>query len=353
MPDFPQGTAREHLRSDKRALGIAPAPSFYEGALIMRIFALFLSCALCLSGAARAQSARAPLYDAVIKHDLVKVRALLTHGTPVDSHGSGQLTVLNYAAANGDLPMIELLVAHGAKINGDSEKGYTPLMYATGGGMAGTAVVSFLLSHGANVSAKSIEGYTPLHFAALYAGKPEVVVLLLRHGAAIDAMDRDYDRPLTLAAKNKKKALVQTLLAHGADGAYAIVWESYGNDIDGVRMLLDAGVNVDARFTGQSGTYTGSTALIEAGRQDNLQMARLLLNRGANPNIVEPGDYNMTTALHWAAYQCNGSMIDVLRRHGAVLNLRANGQTAYVLARGGVTKTMQPCDADVLSALEI
>jgi ankyrin repeat protein len=303
------------------------------------------------AGGATGSGARPPLLSAVLKHDIVKVRELLRRGVSPDIRSDVDgLSALNYAAANNDLAIVKLLVAYHAAVNIRGPGGETPLMYAAGG-RAQPVLITFLLAQGAQVNSVAKDGSTALLFAAENSGRPDVVDLLLRRGAAVDASNRDGDRPITLAAKNKKKPIVEALLAHGADASYAIVWEAHKGDIAAVRLLLDAGVSANARFTGTFGPDAGSTALMLAAKTGNLPLAQELLRRGADPNLVMPGGGNMTTALMWAAYKCDPDMIGLLKNGGATDAVRANGSNAYDLARTGWTRTMQPCDSDVLSLL--
>lgn len=311
------------------------------------LFSVALLCALPCAAATRYKT----LQDAAEKGDVAAARYLLQHGAVVDAPiGKYHLTALAFAAANDAFGVVKLLVAHHANVNARSTGGNTPLMYGAGGGAHATTI-SFLLQHGADAAAKDAAGVTALHFAALYGGRPEVVALLVRHGAPVNAEDQDGETPLTDAAQKGRDAMVRALISNGASGAYAIVWESYKNQTDAVRTLIDAGVDVDARYPGRFGAYDRSTALIEAARQNNFSMAALLLQHHADVNAMLPDHGNMTTPLMFAAYNCNAEMVRLLATYGARDNVRESEGNAYDLARSGWTDTMQPCSSDVLSAL--
>lgn len=57
-------------------------------------------------------------------------------------------------------------------------------------------------------------------------------------------------------------------------------------DVEGVRDLLAAGANPDARIAGDG------TPLIEAARQGRLEIVEMLLEKGANPDLASRGDGN-------------------------------------------------------------
>jgi uncharacterized protein len=91
------------------------------------------------------------------------------------------LTPLHMAAETGDAALIEALLKAGAKVDAQNESGTTPLMIASASGSA--AAVEMLLAHGADVNAREkANGETPLFFAASH-DRADVVRLLLSKGA--------------------------------------------------------------------------------------------------------------------------------------------------------------------------
>ena len=89
----------------------------------------------------------------------------------------------------GRKEIVELLVDAGADVNAKSEKGTTPLHYATVFGHR--EVAELLIAKGSDVNAKSQDGYTPLDFAEpsenrqppkVTTGKKETADLLRKHG---------------------------------------------------------------------------------------------------------------------------------------------------------------------------
>lgn len=261
--------------------------------------------------AAPVRAADLPLVAAVKHNDLAKTRTLLKGA----SRDAVTLALFNAAAFN-----------------------------------AKPAIVSLLLQHGADVNAKLDTNHaTMLHYAALDAA-PAVMSLLLKRGANIDATDQDLFTPLDWAAQDDKMVNVKYLLAHGANGPDALVRETYWKKPEAVTALLNAGVNVNAR-SNEVGKK-GETAIIEAAFVNDVGLARLLLDHGADANMVRPGSDNMPTALMLAAYNCNSDLIALLAAHGARDTIRnSDGHNAYDLAQSGYTNNMSPCSSDVLAAL--
>jgi ankyrin repeat protein len=79
--------------------------------------------------------------------------------------------------------------------------------------------------------------------------------------------------------------------------------------------LLDAGADVE------SPGADGETALMIVARSSNVAAARLLLDRGANPNARER--WRQQTALMWAAAEIQPEMVRLLVERGAEVDARS------------------------------
>jgi ankyrin repeat protein len=110
---------------------------------------------------------------------------------------------------------------------------------------------ALLIADAMQVWAVSADGWAPLHLAAAFGG-PEAVKLLLGHGAHEHQVSRNPQRNQPLHA------------------AIAL-----GGSVDTVRLLLDAGADVNAT---QAGGFTPLPQAAAAGKQEIVQ---LLLDHGA------------------------------------------------------------------------
>jgi ankyrin repeat protein len=208
----------------------------------------------------------------------------------------------------------------------------TPLVQACTNGSA--ALVALLLKAGANANTPVATGETSLMSCAR-AGAVEAVRLLLVQGADVNAKEpTEHQTALMWAAAEGHPKVVQTLIEARADltahtrlGFTALHFAARTGDIESTQLLLNAGVDVNIRSQpnpepGRGGasagtvrggairaaaaggpgasaslSFPGSTPLLVATLRGHIPLGLLLLDRGADPNIVDAG----FTPLHWAA----------------------------------------------------
>jgi ankyrin repeat protein len=160
-------------------------------------------------------------------------------------------------------------------------------------------------------------GMTPLH-AAANSGHVAVVRALLEARAPVDAVMNDGYRPIHNAlmprgrvrpAKEASRAVADALIAAGAE--YTIVVALLMGDRAFARSALDR----DASLANFEDTCHRRPISIAADR-DDLEMVRLLLERGADPNLPEEGAPR-GQALWTAVYYKRREMARVLVEHGA------------------------------------
>jgi uncharacterized protein len=131
-----------------------------------------------------------------------------------------------------------------------------------------TAVLRALLQKRADVNAPQTDGATALHWA-VYHDDLEATNLLIAAGAKIDPKNREGVTPLRLASLFGNSRIIERLIKAGAD----------------------------AKQTGPA----GETMLMMAARNGNPDAIKLLAAAGADVNAKEP--IRGTTALMWAVEQ--------------------------------------------------
>jgi hypothetical protein len=132
--------------------------------------------------------------------------------------------------------------------------------------------------------------------------------------------------PLSSAVVNGDKAEVDRLLkrraqlaTHSLNGHSALHWAVEAGSLEMAKLLLDAGANVNAFAVG------GMTPLHRASAMGYRTLVDLLLDRGADINIVSIGGY---TPLHHAAANGHVDVIRTLIARGASLAAKTNSRAA-------------------------
>ena len=137
-------------------------------------------------------------------------------------------------------------------------------------------------------------------------------------GADADFFNKDLESPLLLVADLGYTSVARTLLENGASanlhittkrGQSPLLAAAQKSHEDTVALLLEHGALLDQDLSPSS-----SKAMI-FGLSSNQNIAVLLLDNGANVNIVHPG--SGVTALHRAAKKGNAELVDLLLARGA------------------------------------
>ncbi len=96
---------------------------------------------------------------------------------------------------------------------------------------------------------------------------------------------------------------------------------AWTGDTDSVKRHIAAGTDLDYQ-----NPTNGSTPLITAAARGNTEVAKLLLDAGAD---VDAANHDGSTALHTAAFLCRKDIVRALLEHGADTSVRNNtGGTA-------------------------
>jgi len=240
-----------------------------------------------LTGTMSVFAAGSPLIEAVKKQDVQAVRTLLKQQGNINATEADGFTALHWAAQRNDMQLVELLIGAGANAKASTRYNITPLYLAAVNGNA--AVIERLLKAGADPNGTSQEGQTMLMTAAL-SGKADAVRLLLTHGATIDTKEPYRGQTaLMWAAAEGNTAAVDVLLEAGADltlksngGFTPLLFAVRNAHLETTVALLKRGANVNDAAT------DGSSALSIAAVNAYFELASVLLDHGANPNLPDP-----------------------------------------------------------------
>uniref|UniRef100_A0A669QAA9 Protein phosphatase 1 regulatory subunit 12C n=1 Tax=Phasianus colchicus TaxID=9054 RepID=A0A669QAA9_PHACC len=155
-------------------------------------------------------------------------------------------------------------------------------------------VVQFLVESGADVNQADNEGWTPLHVAAS-CGYRDIAEYLLAHGADVAAVTSDGELPLEVAEdEGLEELLREEVERRGVDVAAAKRAEEERMLRD-TRRWLDAGEIRDARHPA-----TGASALHVAAAKGYIEVMRLLLQAGYDPDVRDKDGWTpLHAAAHW------------------------------------------------------
>ncbi len=299
----------------------------------MRICAVLLSIAF--AGLAAGASSD-DYYKAIRANDLAQLKSLIAAGD-VNARDRRGATPLMYAASVGSMDAVKMLLAAGADAKVKNAFDATPLMW----GVTNLEKVRLLVDAGADVNARSKQGMTPLLIAASNAGSIEIVRLLLAKGAELKPRGDSGAAPAATVDPNDP---LEKRRRHsgGAGGYTPLITAASANDLEMARLFIEKGVDVRAA------TKRGDTALHFAAGAGNLALVKLLLAKGADVNAAStesvqvrkgPIGLNHLTALMYAAPYGTPEMIRTLIDAGAQVNAKdIRDMTPLMLAVGSETQ---------------
>ena len=320
-------------------------------------------------------SHRTPLQEALRRGSLPSVQALLAAGAAVDARDASGQTALHYAADEDPPALIQALLAAHADVAARSNSGETPLHRANN--HRSVANAQALLAAGAPVDARNGRGETAL-FEAARNDSPELIQVLLAAGADPAARDSGRTTPLEIARKvgalkaqdalkDAKRVAVSAPppvaatttggvsgpakgagTPGGAEAARAeltrmgltantdtLFQRVEAGDVRAIALLLRAGVAPASR------NNQGRTALYEAVSRGKADVAKALLENGANPEdsgapTRKLGGIEIDASgspLMEAAHRNDAEMVRVLLAGKARVDARnASGGTALTQA---------------------
>lgn len=278
------------------------------------------------------------LADAMQRQDFDAARMLLTEGAiDVNAAQADGATAIAWAAHWDALDIASRLVQAGADVKAANELGVTPLMLAANNGSQ--SMVEMLLEAGADPNVTRPSGDSPLMMAAR-VGNPDVVLVLTRAGANPNRTTNGGHTALMWAAAEGHADVAKTLIDQGAGlvdvrtkferpaqrmgyggtrelvllregeaanpaefprdgdgdpprtqgGFTPLLYAVLGGHMETVRILVDAGVDVD------EASPDGVSALMLALTKRYEELALYLIESGANPNFDTRGDLLQSNA---------------------------------------------------------
>ena len=234
--------------------------------------------------------------------------------------------------------LLEELIKTGASINHTDSYGNSSLHLAAK--FCNTYGVRTLLEKGANPKILNKDGQMPIHTVIVHGSANKVVEFLPFD--CLEVKDSLGRTPLLLATLQGRLDIISTLISHGANveaigsgrdleavllGKSPLRWAAHYGHTEIARVLLDNGANIE------NVDVNGWNALIESCFYGQLDIAKLLIGRGADTNVRCNCYGDNTTALHLAALKCNAQVVKELIGAGARLDAKdSRGKTPLDIA---------------------
>ncbi|MGY1770815.1 ankyrin repeat domain-containing protein [Blastococcus sp. SYSU D00813] len=261
------------------------------------------------------------LIEAAWANDVVRARELIAAGADVNAQDATQQSAYLITTSEGHRELLEMTLAAGADLAALDRFNGTGLIRAAERGHAD--VVGRLLQAGIAVDHVNRPGFTALHEAVIYGDGSQryvdTVRLLVARGADVAlAPVRDGIPPLQHALSRGQDAVAATLRAAleaglVADPAGRLLEAAAAGDAEGVVLALRAGAGLEVRDA------AGRTPLLLAATYDHVDVARLLVALGADPDALD-GRHDTP----WLVTGVTGSvpMLEVLLAAGPDLTIR-------------------------------
>lgn len=309
---------------------------------------------------------------------------------------------IHFASMQGDLVIIQMLYERGANLNALNYNKHSPLMMACGN--KHLKCVKYLVKNNADVNATDYNNDNILH-GCIHNNIYDILLFLLtnKNNKVINERNNDNESPLMYAIKENKIEYVKILLKYGANtytcdnkGYTPLLYTTEKDNYEMTELLLKNGADPNVYFTWmgyRSALYNavkndspelmqllftnnandllyvyiqnnnikmlnnllkkeyinkknsnGATLLYFAVERDNINITKLLLEKGANPNICNHKEQNQSP-LYQAIMNKNYEMIKLLIEYKADYNhrLTVNALTGPVLGESIMGRADRIC----------
>jgi len=214
-----------------------------------------------------------PLVEAVKRGDVATVRQLARNKAAVNAAEADGTTALHWAVQGNNAELVTLLLRAGANVKTPNRYGVPPITLAAMNGSA--AVVGALLEAGADANTLTAAG-EPVLLTAARTGDLKTVETLLKRGAQVNTREQWFGETALMWAASENHADVVKALA------------AAGGEVNARSTVLDTPVLEFPRSGGPNSPFPrgGWTPLMFAARQGSTEAALALVGAGADLNTV-------------------------------------------------------------------
>jgi ankyrin repeat protein len=293
---------------------------------------------------------RTPLSFAVRENQLAVAEYLLDHGAAAVMLGDP----VEMARDRGHTAMVDLLERKMRTVHGASPEG-EPIAAAIRS--RDLVTVRRLLDERPNlIEARDERFNQPIHWAVM-TRQLDMIDEVLRRGADINAQRADGARPIHLTdgdyhyrgwrdvppdVKATPDDVYRHLVARGADVDLGMA--AFKGDVDRVKKLLAADPSLANRTSDYGSYYIGCGAPIKnAAAGGHIEIVKLLLAHGADPNLPEEGIAPQGHALYSAVSNGYYDIARLLLEHGAYPNpqVESSADAVWIAIRNGDTRMLE------------
>jgi len=268
------------------------------------------------------------VYRAIDSGSVDLVDSLLRSDPQIlNARNDNAMTPLNWAAYKGQTAIVKRLLDAGADFTiGDNENSQ-PMHNAAVAGHVD--VIETLLAYGVDINSRDNNGMTALHFAVSYQ-RTEAAVLLIGKGADPNVGNNNGLTPIHYAAVRELPDLIDRLASAGGDinvqarsGDTPLFYATGRGNMEASNRLLELGANTEL-----ANEY-GRTPLLNVARESgNVDMARLLVQHGADVNALDIFDDSPIVLAAWRGF---AAIVNLLLDEGA--DVPADGHSGRQLVR--------------------
>ena len=267
-----------------------------------------------------------PLIDAVKRGDHNAVRAQLRGKIDVNAPSVDGTTALHWAVQADDVELVTMLLRAGANAKATNRYGLPPITLAATNGSA--RALEALLAAGVDPNTSTVEG-EPVIMTAARTGTVDALKVLIARGADVNTREKWFGETAVMwAASENHGDAIRVLAEAGADlnarstlldapvlefprsggpnsplprgGWTALMFAARDGAIDAAGALADLGANLNATALPQTDVplkpeeiaaaqakNIGTSALVYAIINVHYDLAAMLLDKGADPNVVD------------------------------------------------------------------